>query len=105
MWLVLGCSPRAKDHLHGPQQGERTDWGCMGTTCGAVHSLAPGARTHLDTSAMCKCRSSTHRSSSSSSSTAFSRASLSPVVSYLRETEGQGNQPTTRDPGADWGGG
>lgn len=62
------------------------------------------ARTHLDTSAMCKCRSSTHRSSSSSSSTAFSRASLSPVVSYLREMEGQGNQPTTRDPGADGGG-
>lgn len=56
--------------------------------------------THLDTSAMCMCRSSTHRSSSSSSSTAFSRASLSPVVSYLRDTEGQGKQPR-RDGGAD----
>lgn len=35
---------------------------------------------------MCMCRSSTHRSSSSSRRTAFSRDSLSPVVSYL---EGQ----------------
>lgn len=48
--------------------------------------LAPVLFSHLETSAMCMCRSSTHRSSSSSRSTAFSRDSLSPVVSYL---EGQ----------------
>ena len=62
---------------------------------------APAACTHLDTSAMCMCRSSTHRSSSSSSSTAFSRASLSPVVSYLWDTEGQGGSLRARDPGGD----
>lgn len=51
------------------------------------HPWRPATCTYLDTSAMCMCRSSTHRSSSSSNSTAFSRASLSPVVSYLQEEE------------------
>lgn len=71
----------------------------MGTTCRVAHALGLPVCTHLDTSAMCMCRSSTHRSSSSSSSTAFSRASLSPVVSYLQETEGQaaGRGPETQE--------
>lgn len=47
----------------------------------------PVSSSHLETSAMCMCRSSTHRSSSSSSRTAFSRDSLSPVVSYLEDQD------------------
>lgn len=58
-------------------------------------TLSPGLRAHpgmgwqksyWDTSAMCLCRSAIHRSSSSSRSTSFTRASPMPLVSYLEET-------------------